>query len=232
MPSPVPAPDRATRGRRLGWRLWALAAVVVLGAGCGRPGPVAEPTARGPSSTSPTAPVAAPAETDLAALLVRPPGLTDVPGDPLSGPIGRHDVGRVFVDHPDDPATVLGHGFVAGHVNGWKSPPPGFDPTATTIPATTVVIAMVLRFDTVPNADAVLAHFERHSREDGYLPFPVPAVLAGGYGFQIGPQAGITSRSVTWRHGSDLFQITAQYSDPPGTTEQVVELALTQERAL
>ena len=152
--------------------------------------------------------------------------------DGLSGPVSRDDVGRIFVDHTGDAGTILGHGFVAGHFQGWKSPDPTFDPNSTGIPDTTTLVGAVLQFDTPDNARAVLLYFQQQSRADGYQPFAVPAELTGGYGFRRGPdRLGITYQSVTWMKGAYLLQWSAQYTDRRTTTDQVTGLAVAQDGA-
>ncbi|WP_431918783.1 hypothetical protein [Micromonospora wenchangensis] len=210
-------------------RLLVLAVTVLLGAtGCHG---AAGPPSAGAGGDAPAAGTPSVTATDLSALLLRPAGYTGVPGDPLSGPIGRDDLGRIFVERPGDPAAIVGHGFVAGHVDSWKAPVGSLDPEHPVIGETTLLTAVVLRFDSSANATAMGRYFDRPA--DGYRRFVVPAALGHGYGFQRGPdELDITYLSVTWVHGTLLLQLVLQQTGTPPDPDRVVALAVAQDRAL
>jgi hypothetical protein len=213
--------------RRVGL-LGVLAAVAGLGAACGRDEP--EPVGPAASDSTPPTARATIANTDLSTVLVRPDGYVPIPGDALSGPVGPKSVPVIFVDHPADAQTILDHGFVQGHMQGWKTEVTSVDPT--TIAATTTVFGIVLRFRDQAAASDVLAYFRSRAGADGGRPFVVPDALTGGYGVATGPDTvGISTYAVAWTEGVDLLQLTMQHLGGSGTAQQVLDLAVTQNGA-
>ncbi|MEU1755631.1 hypothetical protein ABZ436_23640 [Micromonospora matsumotoense] len=222
-----------------------LAVAVLLGAaacdGATRPPPTGDggrgtpsPTPLSPDPPSPTSSADAPPSTDptdLSAVLRRPAGYTGVPGDPLAGPIGRADLGTIFVERPGDPAAVARHGFVAGHLDNWKTPVSGLDPGQPAIGDTTLLTAVVLRFDSPAHATAMGGYFDRPT--EGYRRFAVPTTLRHGYGFRRGPdEVDISYLSITWVHGAFLLQLVLQQTGAPPAPDRVIALAVAQDRRL
>jgi len=217
-----------------------VAATVLGGTACVAPA--------GPSSTNVTSSTNATSSVDaggtvapqttgpgagLSTLLIQPPGFVGVPNDQLSGPIGRADVGRIFVEHPADATEIVGHGFVGGYARSWKQPPATYGAGQTTPPDATVIGGFVLQFDTEEHARTVLSHFRRQNVADGYQFLSVPSQLAEGYGVRRGPdEFGLISFGVAWVHGVYLVNITFQTTDKAATANQVIALATAQEDAL
>jgi len=204
-----------------------VAAIMLGGVACGSsdgssvdPGRTVAPQTTGPQA-------------GLATLLVQPRGFVGVPDDSLSGPIGRADVGKIFVDHPDDALQIVNRGFVGGYSRNWKQPTATYEPRRTTIPDTTTIGAFVLQFDTEEHAREVLAHFHEQNVADGYQFFSVPMQLAEGYGVRRGPDNfGVVLFGVAWVHGAYLLNVTVQPTDPAASASQVIALAQAQEEAL
>lgn len=180
-----------------------------------------------------TAPQTSGAADRLSTVLVQPPGFVGIPNDPLTGPIGHAEVGKIFVDHPGDATEILSQGFVGGYYRGWQQPTATSVPGPTTIPDTTTVTGIVLQFGTEEQARAVAAYFRKQNTEDGYELFTVPTRLAEGYGVQEGPDnLGVYLFGVLWVHGTYVFNVVLQSTDPATTASQVTALAEAQEGAL
>ena len=183
-----------------------------------------------------TAAASVPATTtlDLSQVLVQPDGYQAPKEDSVSGPVqGVGDVRRIFTDHPEDPAFIMGHGFVRGYIRAWHQDLPGADTDPMVDLDAATLMAVVLEMDTADHASDVVGHFRSKNTEDGYQIFQVPAQLSNGYGMYAkqGEQVFTYIYGVSWACGRYTFDIMLGYANE-ASAEPVKALAVAQHAAV
>jgi hypothetical protein len=187
-------------------------------------------TAPRPQSTA----SAASTPVDLSNVLVQPAGFEAMHNDVTSGPLQTPDeVRRFFTDSPGDPAEILSHGFVGGYVRAFQ-PDQNLPSNADAKIEETILLEIVIQFDTPAHAVAVEQYFRHAPAIWPVRSFAVPSQLTAGYGQYQVQGAGRTATylySVVWVSHNRLFNVGIDYSTPRRSADQVISVAVAQRRA-
>ena len=210
------------------WRpRFATAAILILAFASACSGPAA-------STKPPNAASASTAPVDLSNALIQPAGFVPVPNDVASGPLQTpDDVRRFFTDRPSDPGEILGHGFAGGYVQEWQLSQ-GIPSNANTVPEPTILLEIVIQFDSAAHAVTVEQYFRHAPQASPVTYFAVPPQLAPGYGaYQVQGSGTLTDYlySAAWVHRNRLFDVEIGYPARQKSHAQVVSIAVAQNRA-